>query len=57
MTNDHRYFIFVFEQKGTLDRDDAAVDERPNFDIDGYKNEHGLKAVAMNMFKTHSWTL
>lgn len=53
-TNDHRYFIYIFEQEGKLD-DSAKVNERCRFDIDEYKDKFSLKAVAMNMFKTHSW--
>lgn len=51
--NDHRYFIYVFQQGHTLDSN-AEVKSRKNFDIDAYMEDFDLKPVAMNMFRTHS---
>lgn len=51
--NDHRYFIYVFQQGHVLDSN-AEVKSRKNFDIDAYMEDFDLKPVAMNMFRTHS---
>ncbi|XP_074614541.1 protein D2-like isoform X1 [Acropora palmata] len=51
--NDHRYFIYVFQQGHMLDSN-AEVKSRKNFDVDAYMEDFDLQPVAMNMFRTHS---
>lgn len=47
----HRYYLFAFEQKHSLD-DRAEVGKRCQFSVDDYKEKNDLTPVAMNMFQT-----